>query len=60
MIEKSLYNNYTIDFSLEYRTVEEAYYFIFNSKRHVYLTEDKSIPLVALDTLENFDKIFIL
>lgn len=60
MIEKSLYNNYTIDFSLEYRTVEEAYYFIFNSKRHVYLTEDKSIPLVTLDTLENFDKNFIL
>lgn len=60
MIEKSIYENYKIDFSEDYRTDDEAYYFIFNANRELYLTEDNSIPLVTLDYLDDFEPNFIL
>ena len=44
MIEKSLYENYQIDFSETYTTSDEAYYFIFNENRELYLNSDKKIP----------------
>ena len=62
MIDKSIYENYTIDFSVDYDTNEKSYYLIFNKKREVYLSEDKTIPLVTEDMLSNFNlefKLFI-
>ena len=57
MIEKSLYEDYQIDFSDSYES-DDAYYFIFNNERELYLTEDKTLP----STPNNFNydfKLFI-
>lgn len=43
MIEKSIYEDYQIDFSDTY-TSDDAYYFIFNNERKLYLTEDNALP----------------
>ncbi len=40
MIEKSIYEDYEIDFSDTYTSVD-AYYFIFNSERELYLDNDE-------------------
>lgn len=54
MIEKSLYEDYVIDFKENYSTPEESYYLIFNQERELYLGEDKSILLVKEEYLKNF------
>lgn len=46
MIEKSIYENYQIDFSDDY-TSDDAYYFIFNQNRDLYLVNN--------DLPESFD-----
>ena len=43
MIEKSIYEDYEIDFSDSYSS-DDAYYFIFNEERELYLTDDNAIP----------------
>ena len=43
MIEKSIYEDYQIDFSDTY-TSDDAYYFIFNNERKMYLKSDNTIP----------------
>ena len=43
MIEKSIYEDYEIDFSDTYSS-DDAYYFIFNDERELYLTDDNAIP----------------
>ena len=55
MIEEFIYENYSIDFQEKYVTDNEAYYFIFNNKREIYLNNDKDIPLIKRDELENSD-----
>ena len=55
MIEKSLYEDYQIDFSDTYRS-DDAHYFIFNNERELHLTEDKTLP----DNLDNFNSDFVL
>ena len=42
MIEKSIYEDYEIDFSDTYRS-DDAYYFIFNENRELYLDNEKLI-----------------
>ena len=44
MIEKSLYENYTIEFSDEITPADDDYIFIFNENRELYLTENKELP----------------
>ena len=44
MIEKSIYEDYKIDFSDSYSN-DDAYYFIFNNERELYLTPDNELPL---------------
>lgn len=55
MIEKSIYEDYTINFSDTYSTDEKSYYFIFNSKRELYLRDDNSIPLLESEKLNKFN-----
>lgn len=55
MIEKSIYEDYEIDFSDSYES-DDAYYFIFNNQRELYLTEDKTLP----ENFDNFDADFKL
>ena len=43
MIEKSVYEDYEIDFSETYKS-DDAYYFIFNENRELYLNNDKTLP----------------
>ena len=43
MIEKSIYKDYEIDFSDSYHS-DDAYYFIFNNERELFLTENKTLP----------------
>ena len=57
MIEKSIYEDYQIDFSDTY-TSDDAYYLIFNNERELYLTSDKTLPTEI--TNDNFDfKLYI-
>ena len=50
MIEKSIYEDYKIDFSDSYSS-DDAYYFIFNRERELYLDENNNIP----DNIDGFD-----
>ena len=45
MIEKNIYENYSIDFEEDYNIQTEAYCFIFNNNRELFLTENNEIPL---------------
>lgn len=54
MIEKSIYEDYEIDFSDSYKTDDESYYFIFNENREIYLTKNKEIPLSLPEFKTNF------
>jgi len=45
MIEKSIYENYEIDFKENYDTEDDAYYFIFNNKRQLLVDENFDIEL---------------
>ena len=56
MIEKSLYENYKIDFSNEIAPTGDDYLFVFNSERELYLDENKKLP----KSLDEFDVDFCL
>ena len=51
MIEKSLYENYQIDFDETITPSNDDYLFIFNEKRELFLDNDKKLP----KSLDNFD-----
>ncbi|MGX8693405.1 MAG: NAD(+) diphosphatase [Methanobrevibacter sp.] len=55
MIEKSIYEDYEIDFSDTYES-DDAYYFIFNDERELLLSENKTLPT----SFENIDISFKL
>jgi len=57
MIEKSIYEDYEIDFSDSYSS-DDAYYFIFNDERELFLTEDKRLPVKINDDDVDF-KLYI-
>ena len=59
MIEKSLYENYEINFSDSYTTDDESYYFIYNNEKKLYLTESKELIHFKKD-LDKFNINFIL
>lgn len=44
MIEKSLYENYKIDFSEDITPTADDFLFIFNENRELYLDDDKKLP----------------
>lgn len=54
MIEKSIYEDYEIDFSDSY-TSDDAYYFIFNQNRELYLKDDE-----LANNINDFDVNFSL
>ena len=56
MIEKSLYENYQIDFSDEITPTADDTLFVFNENRELYLDDDKNLP----ESLDNFDVNFCL
>jgi len=60
MIEKNIYENYSIDFKENYTLNKESYCFIFNENRQLYLTEDKEIPIFNQMQLKEFDPDFTL
>ena len=51
MIEKSLYENYQIDFDESVKPEGDAYLFVFNENRELYLDENKKLP----DSLDDFN-----
>ena len=57
MIEKSIYEDYEIDFSDAYES-DDAYYFIFNNERELLLTENKTLPC-SLDIRDIDFKLYI-
>ena len=54
MIEKSLYEDYEIDFSDSY-TSDDAHYFLFNENRELYLDNNELIR-----DIDDFDVNFCL
>ena len=56
MIEKSIYENYQIDFSNTIHPTEDDILFIFNENRELFLDENKNLP----KSLDNFDIEFCL
>ena len=56
MIEKSLYENYQIDFSDSITPTNDDILFVFNDDRELHLTEDNELP----KTLDDFDVDFCL
>jgi NAD+ diphosphatase len=56
MIEKSLYENYQIDFSDEITPTADDYLFVFNDNRDLFLTDEKKLP----KTLDGIDVDFCL
>ena len=56
MIEKSLYENYQIDFSDSITPTNDDILFVFNDDRELYLTDDKELP----KTLDDFNVDFCL
>ncbi|MFM5882517.1 NAD(+) diphosphatase [Methanobrevibacter gottschalkii] len=56
MIEKSIYENYQIDFNEEMTPADDDYIFIFNHERELYLDENKQLA----NSLDNFDVNFCL
>lgn len=56
MIEKSLYENYQIDFSDTLKPTDGDYLFIFNENRQLYLNEDNQLP----KSIDNFNVNFCL
>ena len=56
MIEKSLYENYQIDFSDEIAPENGDYLFVFNEDRQLYLDDDNELP----ESLDEFDVNFCL
>lgn len=60
MIEKNIYENYSIDFIDDYKIHSETYCFIFNNKRELLLTEDNKIPILSQKQLDEYDLDFVL
>lgn len=60
MIDKNIYENYSIGFEENYTIDKQAYSFIFNESREVYLTDDKKIPLFNQSQLNSFNPEFVL
>ncbi|OEC94928.1 MULTISPECIES: NAD(+) diphosphatase [Methanobrevibacter] len=56
MIEKSIYENYQIDFNEEMTPADDDYIFIFNHDRELYLNKDKQLA----NSLDDFDVNFCL
>ena len=56
MIEKSLYENYQIDFSDSITPTPDDILFVFNDDRELHLTEDNELP----KSLDDFDVDFCL
>ena len=56
MIEKSIYENYQIDFSNTLQPADDDILFIFNENRELFLDENKNLP----KSLDNFDIEFCL
>jgi NAD+ diphosphatase len=56
MIEKSLYENYRIDFSDEIAPKDDDYLFVFNEDRQLYLDDGYELP----ESLDEFDINFFL
>ena len=56
MIEKSLYENYQIDFSTTLTPESDDYIFVFNNERQLYLDENNRLPT----SLDNFNVEFCL
>ena len=59
MIESSIYDNYKIDFSDNFETNDESYYFIYNTNRELYLNENLNVPQYK-DELSDFCINFLL
>ena len=51
MIEKSLYENYEVNFDETITPDSDDYLFIFNNERELYLNDDKKLP----KSLDEFD-----
>ena len=60
MIDKNIYENYSIDFAEDYSIQTEAYCFIFNNNRELFLTDDNKIPVYDQNKLREFDLEFTL
>ena len=56
MIEKSIYENYEIDFDDKISPTADDYIFIFNENRELYLDSDRKLP----KSLDEFDVNFCL
>ena len=54
MIEKSLYENYQIDFNDNITPTADDYLFVFNENRELYLNENKKLPESLDDFKINF------
>ena len=57
MIEKSIYEDYEIDFSNLHES-DDAYYFIFNNERELFLKDDETLPTTFEDADVDF-KLYI-
>ena len=57
MIEKSLYEDYEIDFSDSYES-DDAYYFIFNNERELFLNDTNALPEDIGDVNADFKLFF--
>lgn len=55
MIEKSLYEYYDIDFKENYSTDEEAYYFVFNNDRKLYLNDNNDLSTAKTIDFTEYD-----
>lgn len=60
MIDKYLYSDYEIEFNEKYNTEDDAYYYIINQERKIYLSENYQIPLEKNSFLNNFNVNFKL
>ena len=56
MIEKSLYENYKINFSDEITPTSDDNLFVFNENRELYLDDEEKLP----KSLDNFNVNFCL
>lgn len=55
MIEESLYEYYDIDFKEKHDSDDEAYYFIFNNKRKLYLNDENNLEVTSMEDVGKFD-----
>jgi NAD+ diphosphatase len=55
MIEESLYKYYDMDFKKEHESNDDAYYFIFNNNRQLYLNGNDNLELFAPEEIKKFD-----